>query len=50
MHHMDFMIVIKGILYTRGESINFPKVTAFEIFTGFWCGYGDIKQIALHQF
>ena len=30
MHLMDFVIIIKRVLCTEGQSIDFPKVTTFE--------------------
>ena len=30
MHHMDFIIVINGVLCTGGLRIDFPKVATFE--------------------
>ena len=44
MHHMDFIIVIKGDLCILGESVDFPKVTTFEKIPVFLCGYGCIKR------
>ena len=35
MHHMDVIIVIRGVLWTRGWSIDFPKSQLSKIYRFF---------------
>ena len=52
MQHMDFIIVIFGVLCSGGYSIDFPKVTTFTNLPFCCCWYGNIKrekQVALNE-
>ena len=54
MHQIDFIIVIKGVLWAggRGYSIDYPKVTTFENSLVFGVGIAAenmIKQVISHQ-